>query len=213
MKDTCHISSWCIIRNGKVRDSRKSCLAPSPSPLSGFLLSLYRHCGISYPKFHKMDNLSKLGFLAAEILLGQQPVPAHGEKDKTGIVLANSASSLDTDIVYQRTIAGPDNYFPSPSVFVYTLPNVVMGELCIRHGFLGENTFFVQERFDSAFLHDYVVMLLETGAVKRCITGWLELEGEHHDAVLFLIEKSQAGKEGIAIFTAENMEHIYSLDL
>jgi hypothetical protein len=34
-----------------------------------FIKALYKKETISYPKFYKMDNLSKLGFLGAEMLL------------------------------------------------------------------------------------------------------------------------------------------------
>lgn len=206
------ITNYCIIRHGRLKDGFHTYAPTEPLPVGDFLRKLYQHYRISYPKFHKMDSLSKLGFLAAEILLGDKSGNTAYEKDETGIVLANAASSLDTDINYQASIADPVNYFPSPSTFVYTLPNVVMGELCIRHQLYGENNFFVQQHFDTAFLYRYVRQLLDDGIVKRCLAGWLELEGEHHDAVLYLIEKSGGHNEGIANFTAENMDHIYSLE-
>ena len=34
-----------------------------------FLKSAYKHYGINYPKFYKMDNLCKLAFVASELLL------------------------------------------------------------------------------------------------------------------------------------------------
>jgi hypothetical protein len=34
-----------------------------------FSKKAYHHLGLSYPKFFKMDNLSKLAFLGAELLL------------------------------------------------------------------------------------------------------------------------------------------------
>ena len=70
-------------------------------------------------KFYKMDDLCKLGYVAAEYLL----------KDKTfaplemGMLLANATSSLHTDIRHQQLIDQDGDRAASPAVFVYTLPN------------------------------------------------------------------------------------------
>lgn len=241
MTKNIHISRFCIIRQGKVMVSHDVLYADKSLQVLEFLKKAYRHFGLDYPKFHKMDNLSKLGFLAAELLLrhegeegqaGQQSreVPEAREgsaghegpkgrdgteglkaDDRTGIIFANAASSLDTDRNHQRSIDERDNYFPSPSVFVYTLPNIVMGEICIRHRIYGENTFFIQEEFDINFLCRYVNLLFENGIVDRCLTGWVEMDGNNYEAVLYLAEKTAGNNGGIAIFDAENMRKIYAL--
>ena len=69
-----------------------------------FIKSLYKKEGISYPKFFKMDGLSKLGFLTAELLLKRREMDQY-RKERIGLVLSNSSSSLDTDIAYSDTIA------------------------------------------------------------------------------------------------------------
>lgn len=109
--------------------------------LSAFLLALYKHAGINYPKFYKMDNLSKLGFLAAEMILKNPTLILDFKKEDIAIVLYNRNSSLDTDINYFETV----KEMASPALFVYTLPNILIGELCIRHGFKGENIFFLRD--------------------------------------------------------------------
>ena len=62
------------------------------------------------------------------------------------MVFANSNSSLDVDIKHNASIADKEKYFPKPAVFVYTLPNIMLGELSIRHLLRGENIFFVSEK-------------------------------------------------------------------
>ena len=94
------------------------------------LAQLYRNIGMSYPKFFKMDRLCKAGILGAEMLLKDYDFDHENVKADWGIVLMNSASSLDNDRRYQETIA-TDNYYPSPAVFVYTLANIVTGEIAI----------------------------------------------------------------------------------
>src|ERR1700754_4127986 len=92
--------------------------------LSERLLSLYRSLKLDYPKFYKMDQLSKLGWLASEVLLKDNPILGTMQPEDIGIVLTNANSSLDTDIKYLDTVAD----IASPAVFVYTLPNIMIGE-------------------------------------------------------------------------------------
>jgi hypothetical protein len=151
-----------------------------------------------------MDNLSKLGWLATEILLKDRSVTSYPPED-VGIVLANKNSSLDTDIRYYDTVKA----IPSPALFVYTLPNIVMGEISIRHHLKGENAMFISEDFDNEFIQQYVQGLFDQGSVQCCICGWLEFFGEQVEAVLYLVEKSN---RGIALpFTGKNINKLYRL--
>ena len=69
----------------------------------------------------------------------------------------------------------------------------MIGEICIRHQFKGENAFFVFESFNAAFLAQYVHGLMENGSARACICGWVDVLGEEYKAALFLVEK--AGSE------------------
>ena len=70
----------------------------------------------------------------------------------------------------------------SPAVFVYTLPNVVLGEICIRHKIQGENTFFVCQQSNVASLEDYARIVMAKGKLRTCIIGWCELLDGHYQA-------------------------------
>ncbi|MBB1546825.1 MAG: 3-oxoacyl-ACP synthase, partial [Capnocytophaga sp.] len=100
------------------------------SSFADFAKKALKALKVEYPKFFKMDNLSKLAFLAAEAVLS--PLSAEA-KSRTALLFANRAASLDTDLKHQATIANPQEYYPSPAVFVYTLPNICLGEISIRH--------------------------------------------------------------------------------
>ena len=169
-----------------------------------WLLNAYRYFGFDYPKFYRMDNLSRLGWLAAELLL-KDGFQKEYQPEDIGIVLANGSSSLDTDIKYfesTKTIA-------SPALFVYTLPNIVMGEISIRHQLKGENALFVSNQFEPEFIQDYVQDLFHVGAVEMCICGWLEYFQDNIEASLYLVERT---KNGMALpFTGENINKIYQL--
>lgn len=171
-----------------------------------FLLAAYQHFEIKYPKFYKMDSLGKLGWLAAEILLNESKISDRYQPFDVGVLFSNANSSLDTDIKYYETTKD----IASPALFVYTLPNIVIGEICIRHHFKGENSFFIFEKFDAAFNERSVNGLLNNNILQACICGWVEITGQEYKAVLYLVEKS--AKENAILFTEENILKIYQLE-
>ena len=103
------------------------------------LVELYRRYAGDYPKFFKMDTLCRLGFIAAEILLKE---PIANAQRPTAVILANRSASIKNDTDYLATIS-EGNYYPSPALFVYTLPNIVTGEIAIRHHIQGETSFYI----------------------------------------------------------------------
>ena len=105
------------------------------------LVELYRTYVGDYPKFFKMDTLSRLGFIAAELILKEYRVQ-NTEYRPDAIILANRSASIKNDTDYLATITG-ENYYPSPALFVYTLPNIVTGEIAIRHHIQGETAFYI----------------------------------------------------------------------
>jgi hypothetical protein len=111
--------------------------------LASFLAGTYQQIGEKYPKFYKMDHLSKLGWLATEYLLSGGFNKAQYKAEEIGVILSNANSSLDADVKYLDSV----KEMASPALFVYTLPNIVIGEISIRHNFKGENAFFHHGEF------------------------------------------------------------------
>jgi len=179
----CRITERKIILNGEVVYDKQG------SSLEDFYFDAYSKFEINYPKFFKMDNLSKSGFLAAELILRENNPSEEFDEGEVAVVLSNYGSSLDTDLKYQKST----EIAPSPSLFVYTLPNIVTGEICIRNKFKGENAFFIQEKYNPEFLVQYVESLLNTTPTKACVTGWVEVLGEKHDVFLYLVDKTKSG--------------------
>lgn len=141
--------------------------------VNAFAKGIYKHYEVDYPKFYKMSSLSKLGFLASELLL--KDVDMSGiDPEHVSVIIANSSSSLHTDKIYQESIKTK----PSPAVFVYTLPNILIGEICIRNGFKGEGVFFIQEEFDKAFILDYAMSQPDAGQSAMSLAGWVEIDME-----------------------------------
>lgn len=163
-----------------------------------FIKAAYRNLDIEHPKFFKMDALSKLAFIAAEPLLREET-----EKNMA-LVFANRASSLNTDRRHQRAIADPSDYYPSPAVFVYTLPNICLGEISIRHRLYTENAFFVAERFSGDLLFDYTNALLDGYTADKVLCGWVDLDGGKYDAFLYVV-----GNSGIFAHSTTEIQRLY----
>ncbi|PRD48899.1 3-oxoacyl-ACP synthase [Sphingobacterium haloxyli] len=149
-------------------------------PFSDFAKDAFHHLDIDYPKFYKMDALSKLAFLAAEYILRGE------DKDELALVLANKSGSLDTDIKHQESIQDTENYYPRPATFVYTLANICAGEISIRHGLQTENAFFIAEEFPEETIFAYADYLLQSNKAKRVLCGWVEYFQEDYRALFYI---------------------------
>lgn len=202
MTQTLYIQNYVRIKNSRL-NINGSLKAFEIASAKAFAEQIYRSESLAYPKFFKMDLLSKFGFLAAELLLKNSEKPSD-----TSLVFANKSSSLDTDIKHQQSIEAGKNFLPSPATFVYTLPNIVMGEICIRHQFKGENIFIVQPQFSPKILTETINLQLSLGKATNFILAWVEVLHEEIDIFACLINAKQ--NEETKTFTTENLTHLYN---
>lgn len=203
MENKTYIKSWCSIKNGKLIHEGQTVFESGEIDFSVFSKLVYKELEVNYLKFFKMDNLSKLAFLGAEVLLKNEIDP---EKDnEIALLFANKSSSLDTDVKYQQSIADKQNYFPSPAVFVYTLPNICLGEISIRHQLKSENSFFIFDAFNPAFMADYANVLLQTQKAEKVLCGWVEFFGNDYHAFLYLVDT-----KGTVENNKQNLETLYN---
>jgi hypothetical protein len=199
------ITSSSTINKGAVYKNGEQLFENKGADLAAFLLSVYQHFQLNYPKFYKMDNLSKMGWLAAEVLLKDSFNSTDYQPEEVGLILANANSSLDNDIKYFDSIKD----VASPSLFVYTLPNIVIGEICIRNHFKGEHAFYIQDNFDAGFIENQVNYLLDKNILETCICGWVDVLEQEYKAVLFLVEKKK--NENSILFSVENINNIFKI--
>ena len=171
---------------------------------STFIKNAYKFLKTDYSKFFKMDNLSKLAFLAADVLLKKENL--NEEENNIALIFSNKASSLDTDRKHQAAIENDAEYFPSPAVFVYTLPNICLGEISIKHRLYSENSFFIFDRFNAEHLQLYANSLLRSGKAEKVLCGWVDLDENSYDAFLYLVEK-----EGEIEHKTEEITRLYNI--
>ena len=155
------------------------------------LTALYRQYVGDYPKYYKMDPLSRLGFIASELLLQAEGAERFVACDDRAVIFFNHSSSVCADRQYIETIADPDNCFPSPSVFVYTLPNIVTGEIAIRNGYHGETSFYILPRQDDRLMQQILQASCLDSKTQSILCGWLDYEDDaHFVADLRILNKS-----------------------
>ena len=155
------------------------------------LTSLYKQMIGNYPKFYKMDGLCRLGFVASEILLNAEKGDTDEER---AIIFFNHSSSIASDRNYKESIKDKDNYFPSPSIFVYTLPNIVTGEIAIRNHFQGETSFFILPDKDEKMMEEILQASCRDAQSKSFLTGWIDYEDERHFEADLKIKKMRNEK-------------------
>lgn len=146
---------------------------PIQSQGAGLLSEIYRKYVGDYPKYHKMDALSRLAFLATELLLSRGDVPQDSGR---ATILFNRTSSVVADRCHLGSIAKSGEFYPSPSVFLGTLPNIATGEIAIRHGYTGETSLYITEFRDEALMKKVVGSSFSQGGFRSLICGFVDCE-------------------------------------
>lgn len=174
------------IKNEQVWVNDELYFEDSLGDFGSFSKNLFKSLEIDYPKFYKMDFQSKLAFLAAEILLKDENTL--NENQDIALVFANRNSSLESDLKHQQSIQSTDEIFPSPAVFVYTLANICLGEVSIRHQLKTENAFFISNNFNEDQLKKYANYLIEKNKAKKVVLAWVDYLQGNYEAKMYLID-------------------------
>jgi len=214
-----YISTHCLIKDNNIILNGNNVFSNDHSVLPhDFFKSAFKSLEISYPKFFKMDKLSKLCFLTAEFLLKDRFNFKDYQENKKSVVIQNASSSLDTDYDYYESIRDKSSYFPNPSTFVYTLPNIMIGELCIRHSMKGENILLISRDFKAELLFNVVNDLFLFGKTSCCMAGWVEFKRNidgagnvnlNYESFLCLVENNKENQIQAVTFTKENLKLLF----
>ena len=156
-------------------------------PCGTDLTALYRAEVGDYPKFFKMDTACKLGFLLAERLAEE---PRFTPREDRAVLMFSSCGSLCNDRHYEASV----REFPSPSLFVYTLPNIITGEIAIRNKYEGETSAYVLERFDPETFVALVEQAFQDAVTESAVCGWVDVRADDgFTAFAFLVERDGTG--------------------
>lgn len=140
-----------------------------------------------YSKFYKMDALAKMAFIGVQ-LIKEAVNFQQFEDDEVALIFANKFSSYDDDSKYIESYTNKGK--PSPSLFVYTLPNILTGEIAISEKWYGENIFFIEEKFNPSLYLDQINFYLRKES-KVCLCGWVESVNGNEECILFAVDQSE----------------------
>ena len=198
------VTGYCQLKNGKLILNGKS-IFEADIPVDEFLQQIVAKFEVKHPRFGKMDRLSKLGYTCAEILLQSLGNFKQYQPYEVSLVFANTSSSLDTDFRFQKTLES----IASPALFVYTLPNLVLAEICIKNGFKGENLFLVSDVPEAKLFIDPIYQLFAQNSTKACLAGWVEILGESYNCTLITIEIPKYKSENQIEFNITNINKLF----
>ena len=112
-------------------------------------------------RFGRMDLMSRLGLMAAELLDAGLAEMPQKTRDRLGICVETTAGSLSTDLKFLQT--------PRASLFTYTLPSTVIGEICIRYRVRGPLLCLICGALTTEDALSEAVHWLRTGEAEGCI--------------------------------------------
>ena len=200
MSDYFGISSWVRITSEKVISSVKKEIENFENQL---VKELYRKFKINHSKFFKMDNQSKLGFVGSYILLDEIRSELGENDEAVALLFANSSSSLSSDRKYQKTVGSEGT--GSPGKFVYTLPNIVIGEICIYWKQFNETQFLVLPEFDPETLLKHAEIMFSESDCKYVLVGWTEVGNDQLDGLFVLLTKNEG-----SVATVNDLSQLYA---
>ena len=83
------------------------------------------------------------------------------DREQTGVCVETAAGCLTSDAEFLRQ--------PRPTVFTYTLPSTVIGEICIRHRFKGPMLCLMSSGKSTRTAMDEAAAWLRDGSAKSCL--------------------------------------------
>ena len=198
-----YITSYCHISFNKFTLNGENEQAFNSDSIDSFTKELYKSLEIEYPKFYKMDRLTKTAFLGSEILKKDFLALANYKDDDIALLFANNNSSALTDRKFQESYQEGGN--PSPALFVYTLPNILIGEISIRNKWYGENMFTVSKKFDADYFTNYCESLLNKNS-EAVLCGWLDINNDKVEAFLVFTTKKDLKQLNLKLDSKQLLE-------
>lgn len=181
-----HTLATVSIARGQIECSGVNRLS-APTDFHTFIRTAYKQLADANAKFFKMSDLCKLGYIGAEHIMREVSADARIDARSIAVVLTNRFSSAETDMQHQVMLDNGENV--SPAIFVYTLPNIIIGEVSIRHHLTGEGLFLIDAA--PSEVADYARILLSHGRYSAVLVGSCEKTPDIYELHMQMIVKQQ----------------------
>lgn len=141
-----------------------------------------------YPKYYRMDGLCKLGYIASELLvkkIKENEEDFHPLCDAAVIIFSN-LGSFESDCRYEADL---QKGLPRAGDFVYTLPNIIAGEIASKNGIKGLTAVYLIPQKNQMLMDLVVRTAMNAERCRSGIYGWLDFESEtKYEADLYINE-------------------------
>lgn len=117
------------------------------SDFKTYIKGMFASVSEPYMKFSKMDDYCKLGITAVQLLLDKVGGLSQYDPYEVALIINTDSGCIESDLAHLDKITA-DEYISSPAIFVYTLPNVVAGEISIKNKIKGEGVTLVSDTDD-----------------------------------------------------------------
>lgn len=127
-------------------------------------------------RFFKMDLYSRLAYVGSS-LLAKDSLENTDPEDRALLIFTQNGSVL-ADRKHLSTFSDPESFFPSPAVFINTLPNVVLGEIAVKNDIKGETTLVLLPDRDEAAMDRIIQATVSATRPAVTICGWVDCDAE-----------------------------------
>ena len=127
-------------------------------------------------RYYKMDLFSRLAYVGTTLLAKDTLGDCPGEEVALFIFTLNG--SVLADRKHLSTFSDPDTFYPSPAVFINTLPNVVLGEIAVKNNIKGETTLVLLPDRDEATIQRIIEATLSATKPAVMLYGWVDCDAE-----------------------------------
>ena len=127
-------------------------------------------------RFFKMDLYSRLAYVATSLLAKDSLEGC--DPEEVALVVFTQNGSVLADRKHLSTFSNPEEFFPSPAVFINTLPNVVLGEIAVKNTIKGETTLVLLPGRDESAMNRIIDATLAATKPAVMICGWIDCDAE-----------------------------------
>lgn len=182
-----YIHDVIVWNNQFITLNDKAVITLSGETITDYAVAAFRTLDTPYPKFFKMDILSKVVYTAVAMLVKEGHINADWLND-TATCITTTHGCLDVDEKFEQSRSA----LASPALFVYTLPNIMLGEICIKHQFKGEQLCTIGGVNEALALYDYISLLLAENHAKQAIIGYADAYNDKINVQLAFISQQES---------------------
>ena len=143
---------------------------------ASLITEIYKKYIADGSRFFKMDLYSRLAYVGTS-LLAKDSLEGHDPEDRALFVFTQNGSVL-ADRKHLSTFSNPEEFYPSPAVFINTLPNVVLGEIAVKNSIKGETTLVLLPARDEAAMDRIMDATVTATRPAVVIYGWVDCAAE-----------------------------------